>query len=114
MKITKGNLLGRVLVPCSVALTSEAVQDAISALRKHCRGATHAVVDGVWYNPDGDLSIEAVHLYEFACFDSNQMREGRRLLRELVQAMLEAGEQAVMYWEHDAQGVLVPVLVTKE
>ena len=112
MRITKGNLLGRILIPQPVFAGE--VRDACIALTRHCHGSTCVPVDGVWSTGEGHVMVEEVYLYEFACFDSNQMREGRRLLLELVQAMLEAGEQAVMYWEHDAQGVLVPVLVTKE
>lgn len=111
MKTTKGNLLGRILVPQPVF--QGAVRDACIALTRHCHGSTCTSVDGVWSTGADSVTVEEVYLYEFACFDSNQMREGRRLLRELVHVMLEAGEQAVMYWEHDAQGVLVPVLVTK-
>ena len=112
MKITRGNLLGRILIP--EAVFTGLVRVTCYALMKHCHGSTNTLVEGLWYNASNEIVVEDVRLFEFACFDSNQMREGRRLLRELVHAMLEAGEQAVMYWEHDAQGVLVPVLVTKE
>lgn len=112
MKITKGNLLGRILVPTKVY--TPGVRVACIELTRYCHGSTCILVEGVWLDGEDRVIEEEVYLYEFACFNSNQMRQGRQLLRKLVNAMLEAGEQAVMYWEHDAQGVLVPVLVTKE
>lgn len=77
---------------------SDAVEKYTNALTKEAGGVTITEAMGEWYNDRGELERETVWVHEW--YSDHQL-----FLRDLVQAMLEQGEEAVLATTEHCRGV---------
>lgn len=92
------------------AVSDLGVSEARDALTKYCGGHTASPGDGAWFNSQGKLVQEPVtiYLWRFDVPEDGVGTQPEELLRNLVEAMLNSGQDAVyMELQYDSWASMI-------